>query len=64
MAVTLADPIKRLLATFLPPVAVFLEVGLTGYWWLNILLTPQGISRGSSTRSTMRSTLLSNVKEH
>ncbi|MEM7229865.1 MAG: YqaE/Pmp3 family membrane protein [Planctomycetota bacterium] len=28
-----------ILAIFLPPVAAFLKVGLTGHFWLNILLT-------------------------
>ena len=31
---------------FLPPVGVFLEVGLTGHFWLNILLTLLGYVPG------------------
>ena len=31
--------IKILLAIFLPPVAAFLQVGLTAHFWINILLT-------------------------
>ena len=33
-----SDPIKMLIAFFLPPLAVFMEVGLGGQFWLNILL--------------------------
>ena len=46
MAVTATDPIKIILAIFLPPVGVFLEVGLTGHFWLNILLTLLGYVPG------------------
>jgi uncharacterized membrane protein YqaE (UPF0057 family) len=31
--------IKIILAIFLPPVAAFLQVGLSMHFWLNILLT-------------------------
>ena len=31
--------IKILLAVFLPPIAVFLEVGIGFHFWLNIVLT-------------------------
>lgn len=34
------DLIRVLLAIFLPPVAVFLEVGLGAQFWINLLLTP------------------------
>lgn len=40
------DPIKLLLAIFLPPVGVFLEVGLGLHFWLNILLTILGYIPG------------------
>jgi uncharacterized membrane protein YqaE (UPF0057 family) len=46
MAITLADPIKLIFAILLPPVGVFLEVGLTGHFWLNILLTLLGYIPG------------------
>ena len=46
MAVTGADPIKIIFAIFLPPVGVFLEVGLTKHFWLNILLTILGYIPG------------------
>lgn len=32
------DPIKILIALLLPPLAVFLEVGLGMHFWLNIVL--------------------------
>lgn len=34
--------IKILLAIFLPPVAAFLQVGLSLHFWLNIVLTLLG----------------------
>jgi len=46
MALTATDPIKILFAVLLPPVGVFLEVGLTGHFWLNILLTLLGYVPG------------------
>jgi uncharacterized membrane protein YqaE (UPF0057 family) len=46
MAITLADPIKLIFAILLPPVGVFLEVGFTGHFWLNILLTLLGYIPG------------------
>lgn len=42
MAIELADPLKIILAIVLPPVGVFFEVGLTGHFWLSILLTLLG----------------------
>ena len=42
----LTDPIKLLLAIFLPPVGVFFEVGLGMHFWLNILLTLFGFVPG------------------
>ncbi len=33
------DILKIILAIFLPPVAAFLQVGLRGHFWLNVLLT-------------------------
>ena len=44
--VTVGDPIKLIAAFFLPPLGVFLEVGLTGAFWLNILLTLLGYIPG------------------
>lgn len=46
MPVTATDPIKILLAILLPPVGVFMEVGLSGQFWLNILLTLLGYIPG------------------
>jgi uncharacterized membrane protein YqaE (UPF0057 family) len=46
MAVTATDPIKIIFAILLPPVGVFLEVGLTWHFWLNILLTLLGYVPG------------------
>lgn len=46
MAVTVADPIKILFAILLPPVGVFFEVGLSGAFWLNVLLTILGYIPG------------------
>ena len=37
--VTVGDPIKIIAAILLPPLGVFLEVGLAGAFWLNLLLT-------------------------
>jgi uncharacterized membrane protein YqaE (UPF0057 family) len=41
-----ADVLKILLAILLPPVGVFLEVGLGLHFWLNILLTVLGYIPG------------------
>lgn len=46
MAVSVADPIKILFAILLPPLGVFFEVGLSGAFWLNILLTILGYVPG------------------
>lgn len=43
---TLSDLIKILIAILLPPVGVFLEVGLTKHFWINILLTLFGFIPG------------------
>lgn len=40
------DILKILLAIFLPPVGVFMEVGLGMHFWLNILLTFLGYIPG------------------
>jgi uncharacterized membrane protein YqaE (UPF0057 family) len=44
--VTATDAIKILFAIFLPPLGVFLEVGLKGHFWLNVLLTLLGFIPG------------------
>lgn len=44
--VTASDIIKIIFAILLPPVGVFLEVGLKGHFWLNILLTLLGYLPG------------------
>lgn len=46
MAFTATDPIKIIFAILLPPVGVFMEVGLKGHFWLNILLTLLGFIPG------------------
>lgn len=40
------DILKIIFAIILPPLGVFLEVGLTGVFWLNILLTILGYIPG------------------
>jgi uncharacterized membrane protein YqaE (UPF0057 family) len=42
----LGDLIKILFALLLPPLGVFLEVGLTKHFWINILLTILGFFPG------------------
>ncbi len=42
----MSDPIKLILAILLPPVGVFLEVGLGLHFWLNIVLTLFGYVPG------------------
>jgi uncharacterized membrane protein YqaE (UPF0057 family) len=44
--VTGSDIFKILFAIVLPPLGVFLEVGFTGHFWLNILLTLLGYIPG------------------
>lgn len=46
MAVTPTDPIKMIFAVLLPPVGVFMEVGIKFPFWLNILLTVLGFIPG------------------
>lgn len=41
------DIVTLLLAIFLPPVAVFLKVGLTLHFWINVILTLLGYIPGS-----------------
>ncbi|NNL85998.1 MAG: YqaE/Pmp3 family membrane protein [Myxococcales bacterium] len=40
------DLIRILLSILLPPLGVFLQVGLTGQFWLNVLLTLLGYIPG------------------
>lgn len=42
----MADIVKIILAIVLPPVGVFLEVGLTKHFFINILLTLLGYVPG------------------
>jgi uncharacterized membrane protein YqaE (UPF0057 family) len=44
--VTGSDIFKIIFAILLPPLGVFLEVGLKGHFWLNILLTLLGYIPG------------------
>jgi uncharacterized membrane protein YqaE (UPF0057 family) len=46
MALTGTDPIKVICAVIFPPLGVFLEVGLTGQFWLNVLFTICGFIPG------------------
>ena len=46
MPVTATDTIKVIAAILLPPLGVFLEVGVKGHFWLNILLTLLGFIPG------------------
>ncbi len=41
-----SDFLKILLAVIFPPLGVFLEVGLTGQFWINLLLTLLGFIPG------------------
>ncbi len=41
-----ADIIRILLAILLPPLGVFLQEGLKGHFWLNVLLTLLGYIPG------------------
>lgn len=40
------DILRLIAAVLLPPLGVFLQVGLTGQFWLNILLTLLGYIPG------------------
>jgi uncharacterized membrane protein YqaE (UPF0057 family) len=40
------DIVRLILAIFLPPVGVFLQVGLTLQFWINVLLTLLGYVPG------------------
>lgn len=40
------DIIRILIAILLPPLGVFLQVGIGGHFWLNILLTLLGYFPG------------------
>lgn len=40
------DIVRLIFAIILPPVGVFLQVGLSGAFWLNILLTLLGYIPG------------------
>jgi uncharacterized membrane protein YqaE (UPF0057 family) len=46
MPVTATDPIKILFAIFIPPVGVFMEVGLGTHFWINLILTLLGYIPG------------------
>jgi len=41
-----SDIIKIILAVILPPLGVFMEVGLTKHFWINIVLTLLGFIPG------------------
>ncbi len=40
------DILRLIAAIFLPPLGVFMQVGLSGQFWLNILLTLLGYVPG------------------
>jgi uncharacterized membrane protein YqaE (UPF0057 family) len=46
MPVTPTDAFKVIFAVVLPPLGVFLEVGLTRHFWINLLLTLLGYLPG------------------
>ena len=46
MAVEFSDICKIILAIFLPPLGVFLEVGLNRDFWINVILTILGFIPG------------------
>lgn len=43
---TLGDLLKIILAVILPPLGVFLEVGLGKHFWINVILTLLGFIPG------------------
>ncbi|MGZ8216224.1 YqaE/Pmp3 family membrane protein [Methylomagnum sp.] len=45
-SVTFTDVFKIIFAVILPPLGVFMEVGLSGAFWLNVLLTLLGFVPG------------------
>ncbi|KAI9138150.1 putative cation transport-related protein [Paraphysoderma sedebokerense] len=46
MALTCSDIFKFIAAVFLPPLGVFLEVGLNRDFWINVILTILGFIPG------------------
>ena len=40
------DPLRLLAAIFIPPLGVFMQVGLSKHFWINILLTMLGYIPG------------------
>ncbi len=46
MRPTISEPLKLVLAVVLPPLGVFYAVGLTGHFWLNVVLTLLGYVPG------------------
>lgn len=44
--VELSDPIKILLALFIPPLGVAMEVGIGKHFWINLVLTFLGYIPG------------------
>lgn len=40
------DVIRIIISLFIPPLGVFLQVGIGGHFWLNILLTILGFIPG------------------
>ncbi|KJK76448.1 hypothetical protein H634G_08339 [Metarhizium anisopliae BRIP 53293] len=46
MPVTASDICKVILAIILPPLGVFLEVGCSGQFWINVILTILGYIPG------------------
>ena len=43
---TMSDLVKIIIAIFLPPLGVFLEVGFSKHFWINIILTILGFLPG------------------
>lgn len=46
MALEISDLFKIILAVLLPPIGVFMEVGLTRHFWINVVLTLFGYLPG------------------
>ena len=44
--IELSDPIKLLLALFIPPLGVAMEVGIGKHFWINLVLTLLGYIPG------------------
>lgn len=46
MSLSKSDPIKIIFSVLFPPIGVFMEVGLSKQFWINVLLTLLGFIPG------------------